>query len=909
MFGSFGVCLGCWQEIAAPAKDGPADTQPGPHFAMQISALKRLVGPSIWANYPVLEVWVDLGKYEDFPSNTLPGFNEKLMRWLPTMIEHRCTIGERRGFFQRLETGTWLGHVLEHVTLEIQSLAHLPVGFGRARETVERGVYKVAIEVLDFRFGEACLKVAHEMIMAAAEGRDYDLPASLHTLRTLADDYCYGPSTQAIVDGANKRLLPMLRLTDGNLVQVGYGKAQRRIWTAETDSTSAVAESIAHDKDLTRQLLISVGVPVPAGRLVASAEEAWAAAEELGLPVAIKPQSGNKGRGVSIQLEDEAAVRRAFAIAKQEIVASHVVVERSIPGRQHRVLVVGDKAVATSGGQPQTLIGDGVHNIEELVAVGNQDPLRGEDSSQPLSPLVLDAIALDLLERQGFTPKSVLEVGRSAVLRHNGDLTIDETDRLHPETAEQCVLAARSVGLDVAGIDLIAEDISIPLEQQGGAVIEVNSSPGLIMHLKPLVGSPQPVGEAIVGQLFASGQTGRVPLCAVSGTNGKTLVAGLIAEILRASGLSVGRVSSDGLRVGERLLASGDRCNADSMRRALMNPYSEAFVFEISETSVLNEGVLFDRCEVAVVTNLGSCDHLGGKYVDEVAITKAVRAPVDVVLPLGHAVLNADDAGVLEMAKHTKGKVLLFARSPNNAAVLEHVKGGGRAVVRDGDRIALCHGAQRTPLLELSGLRCPVLGLPEFLVDDLVAAIAGAVALGASAEHIRVGVSASLEQGGVAVFDLPKTGARPDGGLLVLSPARNPSAFEAWGRHFQTQFSGRRAHLLVDPPADWRAADASSLAELLHQCFSGITMALNSDTRPFVEAGEMARPGPADRPGGQQLDLMTSLDQLLEGHGAADLVCVGASNVAGFPSLLRYLETKGLSRRSVGGLASVRHCR
>ncbi len=430
--------------------------------------------------------------------------------------------------------------------------------------------------------------------MAAAEGRDYDLPASLRTLRKLADDYCYGPSTQCIVDGAKKRTIPTLRLTEGNLVQLGYGKAQRRIWTAETDSTSAVAESIAHDKQLTRQLLTSVGVPVPAGRIVTSAEDAWAAAQEIGLPIVVKPQSGNKGRGVSIQLADREAVLTAFAIAEKEFVASTVVVERCIPGRQHRVLVVGDKAVAASGGQPQTLQGDGVHTILELVVIGNQDPLRGEDAAQPLSPFVLDDIALDLLGRQGLNERSVLPAGAPAVLRHNGDLTIDETDRLHAETAEQCVLAARSVGLDVAGIDLIAEDISLPLEPQGGAVIEVNSSPGLIMHLKPLVGSPRPVGEAIIGQLFGPEQTGRVPLCAVSGTNGKTVVVALISEILRVSGRNVGQVSSEGLRVGERVLASGDRSNADSMRRALMNPYADAFVFEVSESNVLDEGILFE---------------------------------------------------------------------------------------------------------------------------------------------------------------------------------------------------------------------------------------------------------------------------------------------------------------------------
>lgn len=887
---------------------------------MQISALKRLVGPSIWANYPVIEAWVDLGKYEDFPSNTLPGFNEKLMRWLPTMVEHRCTIGERGGFFQRLETGTWLGHVLEHVTLEIQSLTHSAVGFGRARETSERGVYKVAIEVLDFRFGEACIRVAHEMIMAAAEGRDYDVPAAYDQLRKSADDFCYGPSTQAIVDGARKRNIPTLRLTEGNLVQLGYGKAQRRIWTAETDSTSAVAESIAHDKELTRQLLTSVGVPLPAGRIVSSAEEAWTAAQELGLPVVVKPQRGNKGRGVSIQLEDRAAVLSAYAIAEKEFASKEVVVERYIPGRQHRVLVVGDQAVATSGGQPQTLIGDGTHSIDQLMAIGNRDPLRGEDAAQPLAPLVLDAIALDLLVRQNLSKDSIPEAGRTVTLRHNGDLTIDETDRLHPDTAEQCVLAARAIGLDIAGIDLIATDIGKPLEPQGGAVIEVNSSPGLIMHLKPLVGSPRPVGEAIIGQLFSADQTGRVPLCAVSGTNGKTLVAGLIADILRTSGSKVGHVSSNGLRVGDRVLAAGERCDADSMRRALMNPYSDAFVFEIDEPHVLDEGVIFDRCEVAVVTNLDSGDHLGGKYVDELTpIYKAVRAPVDIVLPTGHAVLNADDPEVLEMAQHTKGKLLLFARSEHSPAVVEHLRADGRAVVRDGAQLVLCHAARRTPLLDLTALRCPVLGLPAFLVDDLLAAVAGAVALGSSAEQIAAGVRATLADadahpgsvgpGGIAVFDLPATGARPAGGLLVLTPARNAAALEAWGRHFRDHFSGRVAQLLVEPAADWLAADVPGTAQRISQYFSRIEIALNSDTRSFVEALEMARPGHIDRPFGQYPDLMTSLDQLLEGHGGADLVCVAPPNARGFLSTLRYLETKGLSRRSTSGLASVRHCR
>lgn len=876
---------------------------------MQICKLKRLVGPNVWANYAVLEAWVDLGRYEDLPSDTLPGFNDKLMRWLPTMIEHRCSVGERGGFFQRMRDGTWLGHVLEHTTLEIQSLAHSAVGYGRARETSERGVYKVAVEVLDFRFGEACLRVAHELIVAAAEGRDYDLPVALQKLRALADDFCYGPSTQAIVDGAKARAIPTLRLTEGNLVQLGYGKAQRRIWTAETDSTSAVAESIAHDKELTRQLLTSVGVSVPEGRFVSSAEDAWTAAQELGLPVVVKPQSGNKGRGVSIQLEDRESVLQAFAIAEKEFVASRVVVERCIPGRQHRVLVVGNKAVAATGGQPQTLVGDGVHSIEELAVIGNQDPLRGDDAAQPLMPFVIDPIALDLLRRQGVDPKAVLAAGRSAVLRHNGDLTIDETDRLHPEIAAQCVLAARAIGLDVAGIDLIAEDIGRPLEQQGGAVIEVNSSPGLIMHLKPQVGSPRPVGEAIIGQLFAPAQTGRVPLVAVSGTNGKTLVTELIAEMLRASGSVVGQAGSEGLRVGDRPLGTGDRSNADSMRRALMNPYADSFVFEISEPSVIDEGMIFDRCEVAVVTNFGSGDHLGRKYADELLLTKAVRAPVDIVLPTGHAVLNADDPVVLEMAKHTKGKLLWYSHFAGPELIREHLAQGGRAVVRDGDHVLLCQGTQRELILELAGLRCPVLGLPDFLVDDLLAAVAGAVALSLSAEQIRNGVARCLGQGGIAVFELPPSAGRPTGALLLVTPSRNPGAFAAWGRHFQQHFTGCRTQIVVDPSAEWRATDAVPLAELLSQCFSEVTVVVNAEAGALVEALETASPRPNSRLEGRPTTLMDALDQLLEGRSAADLLCVCPSNAAGFAKVLGYLDAKGVLRRGVGGLASVRHCR
>ena len=555
---------------------------------MQIRKILSLVGPNIWANYPVLEAWVDLGHFDTQPSNTLPGFVDRLISWLPSMIEHRCSEGVRGGFFMRLRDGTWLGHVLEHVTLELQTLGHLPVGYGRTRETSERGVYRVVVECLDPGFGEVCLRTGRELILAAIDDRPFDMPAHLRRLRELADGLCLGPSTQAIVTAAKARGIPYVRISHGNLVQLGYAKAQRRIWAAETAKTCALAESIAQDKELTRQLLYSVGVPMPAGRAAQNREDAWVAAQDLGLPVVVKPQDANHGRGVSICLEDRTAVESAYDIASRE--GSGVVVERFISGSQYRVLVVGDHAVAASGGEAEQVLADGIHTVEELVALANTDPRRGEDSAMPLTPLVLDEISLELLRRQGLDKASVPIAGRAVILHYNGDLTVDVTERMHPDIAASCVIAAQTVGLDVAGIDLIADDIGRPLEAQNGAVIEVNASPGLVMHLKPLVGNPRPVGEAIVKHLFPPGESGRVPLVAVSGSSGKTLVASLVASMLAAASHTVGEASSRGLRIGQRVLSSKNCADATSVRRVLVNPFVDAIVVEADEHNVNQEG-------------------------------------------------------------------------------------------------------------------------------------------------------------------------------------------------------------------------------------------------------------------------------------------------------------------------------
>ena len=712
---------------AAEVQDGAVAFPARRIQVMQIRKVLSLVGPNVWANYPVLEAWVDLGRFDTLPSNLLPGFTDRLTAWLPSMIEHRCSEGVRGGFFERLRDGTWLGHVLEHVTLELQTLAHLPVGYGRTRETSERGVYRVVVECLEPGFAESCLRTARDLILAAVDDVAFDISANLRRLRELADKLCLGPSTQAIVTAAKARGIPFVRMSHGNLVQLGYGKAQRRIWAAETAKTCALAESIAQDKELTRQLLYSVGVPMPAGRAAISRDDAWAAAEELGLPVVVKPQDANHGRGVSIRLEDRAAVEVAFEIASRE--GSGVVVERFVSGTQYRVLVVGDQAIAASGGEAEQVLADGVRTVDELVAQANQDPKRGEDSALPLTTLILDEISLELLRRQGLEKTSVPERGRMVLIHHNGDLTVDETERMHPEVAASCVVAAQTVGLDVAGVDLIAEDIGRPLEQQNGAVIEVNASPGLVMHLKPLVGKPRPVGEAIVKHLFPPGETGRVPLVAVSGTNGKTAVVSLIAAMLAAAGRAVGQAGARGLRVGRRVLSEKSSADANSARRLLLNPFVDAMVVETSEIDIIREGLAFDRCDVAVVTGLGEGDYSGEQYVDGLLVAKAVRAPVDVVLPEGYAVLNADDAGVVAMAEKCRGKIVYFARSRECRVVREHLRRGGQAVFVVAGCVVAAHADKSTPVLELANVAS----------DDVLAAVGAGIALGLDVDAIRRG--------------------------------------------------------------------------------------------------------------------------------------------------------------------------
>jgi cyanophycin synthetase len=722
---------------------------------IKLLRINYLRGPNIWTYRPVLEVWLDLGELEDYPSNTLPGFTERLTAMMPALIEHHCGVGERGGFIERLNEGTWAGHILEHVVIELLNLAGMPTGFGQTRSTSQRGVYRMVFRARDEQVARTALKAGHALLMAAINDEAFDVVAAVEDVRTHIDDYYLGPSTAAIVGAATDRRIPHIRLNDGNLVQLGYGAAQRRIWTAETDLTSAIAEGISRDKDLTKSLLKSCGVPVPEGEVVTSVEAAWDAAEDIGLPVVVKPTDGNHGRGVSLDLKSKEDVEAAFKLAEQH--GSEVLVERHVRGDEHRILVVGGKVVAAARGESAWVTGDGQASVIELInAQLNTDPRRGTTEDFPLNLINIDedeVVQLDL-QRQGLSPQAVPAEGRRVLIQRNGNVAMDCTDQVHPDVAYLVGLAARVVGLDIAGVDVVAEDISKPLLQQGGAVVEVNAGPGLLMHLKPAEGLPRPVGKAIVDHLFDEDASGRVPIIGVAGSQGTNNIARLTAWLLHLSGKHVGLACRDGLYLGSRRVEQGDRANWAAGQRLLMNREVDAIVLENGAASILNDGLAYDRCAVGVVTDLMGSEapvdaSLAEHDIHEPGqLFKVLRTQVDVVLPDGVAVLNAADDRLVEMADLCDGEVIFYDLDHHNPAMVAHRAKGGRTVSVEGHHVLLTHnGHMPVRCADLNSAAARRMtgspsaqAVPGSTVRSLLASVAVAWALGIAPELIAAGL-------------------------------------------------------------------------------------------------------------------------------------------------------------------------
>lgn len=652
---------------------------------IQLLRTTYLRGPSVWTYRPVLEVWLDLGELEDYPSNKIDGFTERLTAWLPGLVEHHCGVGHRGGFIERLQEGTWCGHVMEHTIIELLNMAGMPAEFGQTRSVSQRGVYRMVFRCPEESVAHVALNQGHALIMAAINNQPFDVQAAVEAIKAEIENRYLGPSTASIVNAAAVRRIPFIRLNDGNLVQLGYGAAQRRVWSTETDKTSAIGFGIAEDKDLSKQLLKACGVPVPEWELVKSADDAWEEADYMGLPVTVKPYNSNKGEGVSVNLTSEAEVRAAYDEARK--LTRYVMVERFVPGHVHRLLVVGGKVVAASRGEYPN---------------GQHDP-------------------------------------RAKVV------TVDCTDDVHPEVAYMAALSAKVVGLDIAGVDLVCQDISKPLEAQGGAILEVNGGPGLLMHLKPSVGVARPVGQAIVEHLFpaedgdSEGLAARIPVVGIAGTRHNAFIARLVGWLLQLSGKRTGVASSEGTFLEGRLTQKGDNTNWHAAHRLLVNRLAEAAVIQTSARSILEEGLAYDRCQVGVVTDMDGYEALANHDIHEAEqMTRVLRTQIDVVLTRGAGVLNADDAQTADLARLCDGQVLFYSLDASNATVAAHREAGGRAVLLKGEEVVLVQDSTERVLGTLAALR-PVNGFePDHAA--LLAAVATAWALDITPELIAAGI-------------------------------------------------------------------------------------------------------------------------------------------------------------------------
>ena len=609
---------------------------------MRVLNITVLRGPNIWSRRPVIEAIVDLEDLKEKPSNQIPGLYERLTSWLPSLIEHRCSEGVRGGFLLRLKEGTYCGHILEHVWIELQGLAGSEVGFGKTRESNVSGVFFVVARFEYEELGLRAFEQAFELLKHAIAGEDFDVRSAIDYLKDIYLRVAVGTGSKALIREAEKRGIPVMGLGEGSLLQLGFGSKQRRVWAGETDSTSAIGAEIAKDKQLMRMLLKACGYPVPDGVVVKDATEAWARVLEFGGKATIKPRDGNHGRGVCVAVSSEEEAKIAFDFAFSE--GSAVMVEEFVEGAKHRVLVVGDRVVCACKGEHLYVTGEGIQSVRSLIDTQiNSNGCRGEDENTPLSKVIDYSETLLELKRQDLTLESVPEASRKVSISTHSNLAEDVTKDLNPETARICVEAVKVVGLDIAEVDIVCKDITTPLEDQGGAIVEINPNPGLHCQLAPRNGERQPVAEAIISHLFSNGDNGRIPIVMVMGDGRTDLTSWLIWRALSEDGLRVGLAFKGGIFVDGKPIDRRRSDNFAGCRRLLLNPTVDLCVVEASLESLLNEGFGFDRCKVAVLVK---AKNITGFVRHDGVMTKPLdvyRCAVDFVEKDGHAVLFADD--------------------------------------------------------------------------------------------------------------------------------------------------------------------------------------------------------------------------------------------------------------------------
>ena len=836
---------------------------------MDITRIRALRGPNLWSRQTAIEAVVTCDESER-DLRTSRAFETHLRELFPAVgLLHA----------EHPDAPVSMAHALQLSALALQAQAGCPVTFSRTTPTEVPGTYQVAVQYTEEAVGRLALVKAQELCRAAAEGGTFDSAAALAELRELDEDERLGPSTGAIALAAVARGIPIRRLTRGSLVQFGWGSRQRRIQAAEEDSTSAIAEAIAQDKDLTKMLLHSAGVPVPRGRPVGDLEDAWKAAQDIGLPVVVKPQDGNQGKGVTVGIIDREGFERGYRAAAEY---GPVMVEKFLPGHDFRLLVVGNRLVAAARRDPPQVIGDGEHTVRQLVAEVNLDPRRGEGHGTSLTKIRFDAIAEARLAAQDLTADSVPAKGQRVVLRNNANLSTggsatDVTDSVHPEVAARAVEAAQMVGLDICGVDVVCETVGKPLEAQSGGIVEVNAAPGLRMHIHPSFGTGRDVGGAVIDHMYPEGGNGRIPVIAVTGTNGKTTTVRLAAHLLRTQGLRVGMTNTDGVYVNGRQIDSGDCSGPRSARNVLAHPDVDAAVLETARGGLLREGLGFDQCDVAVVTNVGSGDHLGLNYITTLEDLKVLKRVIVLnVAPTGTAVLNAVDPAVVTMAPHCPGHVTFFAQDGMHPVMATHRAQGKRVVFVEGGDIVCAEGAfeKRLPLA-----RVPIThkGQIGFQVENVMASVGAAWAVGVPWDVVQKGLASFIsDQMGVPgrfnVFDYR-------GATVIADYGHNPDAIAALVAGVENMPSKRRS-VVISGAGDRRDQDIRDQTRILGTAFDSVILYQDACQRGRADGEVLAllRQGLEGATRARQVDEIhgefIAIDRALEQLQAGDLCLV-----------------------------------
>ena len=808
---------------------------------LQIRQTNVLRGPNIWARMPVIHYVLDLGELENRPTNKIPGFYEHLTELIPSLYDHGCSLGRPGGFLQRLREGTWMGHVLEHVALELQNLAGAAVGRGKTRATAEKGVYNVVFqfdqEDVGLAAGALALRLLNHLIYDTEPGLDFVSELEEKVIR-LAEQIAFGPSTGAIVHEAARRGIPVLRLDPKrSLVQLGHGVYQKRIWATVTSETPNIAVDVASNKELTNRLLHEVGIPVPRSLVVRTLEQSVRAANRIGYPVVLKPLDGNHGRGVCINLVNDSEVTEFFSAAQRESRNGAVIVESFITGKDYRILVVNNEVVAVAERVPAHVVGDGKHTVQELIDIANADPRRGVGHEKILTRITVDLQTHEVLERDGIALSDVPEPGRFVQLKLTGNMStggtsIDRTDDIHPDNVDIARQAAMVIGLDIAGIDFISSDISMSVRETNGAICEVNAGPGFRMHTHPTEGHPRHVGRAVVDMLFPRGQPTRVPIVAVTGTNGKTTTCRMITHIMKTAGKRVGLTTTDGIYIDGTQIMAGDTSGPSSAQMVLKNPTIDYAVLETARGGILRSGLGFDRCNIAVVTNVSS-DHLGLRGVDTLAELARVKAVVPAsALRDGASVLNADNEWTVEMVRNARGEIVFFSMDEENPVIRDHIRERGKAVLlrqtSRGEMITLIEHRRETPLMLASNIPATYEGRARVNIANGLAAAAAAFADDINLDHIRQALrtfTSSFYQtpGRFNLLDL-------DGKRIIIDYCHNVAGLEAIA-DFVKRMKGERAVAVVSMPGDRSDADMEAFGELAGRTFDQVVIREDTNTR------------------------------------------------------------------------------